>query len=80
MTMRGGLTIATGAVRPRFVYARALSPAWLAEVRGLLTADEPGRQPDGIRAADSMRPMPIEPIERTILVLDGTLPADARTR
>jgi hypothetical protein len=42
MPMRGGLSIVTGASRPRFVFARAVNPLWLADVRRLLaTGDEP---------------------------------------
>lgn len=42
MTMRGGLSIATAGTRPRFASARPVHPLWLAEMRRLLIADEPG--------------------------------------
>ena len=58
MTMRGGLMIATGAVRPRFAYARAVNPLWLAEIRNLLTTDGPARTPAATGTSDSVeRPL-----------------------
>jgi hypothetical protein len=43
MTMRGGLTIVTGASRRSFVYTRPTNPLWLAELRQLLAPEEDER-------------------------------------
>jgi hypothetical protein len=43
--MRGGWTIAASPVRPPYVFARGVSPLWLARVRRLLTENANGDGP-----------------------------------
>jgi hypothetical protein len=79
MTMRGGLTITTGAKRPRFVYAQAVNPAWLAEIRGLLTADEPPALTPGVWTTNPVGRSVFGSAGRTAGVVRAGLAADAPT-
>jgi hypothetical protein len=70
--MRGGWTMVASPARPTYIYARGVSPLWLARVRRLLTehSSDPGRTETmfDVRAWQQLEEWAAEPAQASATV------------